>query len=1254
MQLDYLVHSSQKMMKSQLNVGGTNDIISFDVTATTDITKKRKKWIDACLTLNKSNRSVRVYEKVDNCIDPTFKVKNLHSSVVDISKMNEILRGCSGSGMNDEMPIRLGHLLVSLTVQDQMTSTAIDNNSHQQSSDVIPAADVSKLLNRLTTPSTSNNISSHQQIMQYNNATKPSNIEASLSAHERLLQGSIHRVKPTQLLKRALPQSLLLQNSNTDDANNNNALEHTSPPTKIPKSSFTMPMKCTSSNALSLNNQPSKDDQQVDKMTSLSYLPTCFDRLTRRVDDIPLTHSFNHPQAQDYCNIFTDAVTEEILINCSKALQTVEQSSTVLLQRHRESRISKSSTSSSLNKLTQQHKPFLSTMKKLCSLSGVEDILRRGLLICSSNIEFIAPGSSTSTGNAYAGSNSYTSSSSRSQSQSYSKSKSKYYNKKHKRNNFDGDEDSELDPEDFESSTSLNRKSGLAPNSNASSGTSETQKLYLKFPISQQDFPKEATSVCKGDLWILWRENDRINTCDEVWTKIRNESTNASANSSTSISREYLDTVLQEYKDAQANLMYPFPWFKNIVWQKLWLVRSMWHGISDKGMHEVQLLTSLTPMSAEDKTSLVKLKKCNVIRLTNDMNTLTILDLLLSAQAHNPSSSTPPPIPSTSLTFSDLLESNVFTNGILSSNPNLNPNPMRTVLSSSFKPAHALLLGPNKANTPQSQSQQLPTFPDKLLQELRNEISSSFGLNPDQASVLQRVSDWFSSSSINSCDNIVLVHGVFGSGKSHLIVAICVFIKMLYNTFTCLPSQCNTAGGNNMRVLISSNTNVAVDRIMIALSEQHSSEAAVHVSIARVGCPSKIDARLRKTRGALVCMTESKASAMREVKEMIRRGDKDPELQCMLERITGKGDYVQAQRDVVAHADVIGVTCASTASSFLQQVYCPILILDEASQMTEPSSLLPIACSHPCKMILVGDPKQLPPAVAMTAGGPSAGPGGREERQGGVDGDRDSAKEASSADLSRSLFDRLLSLGTPSTLLRTQYRCHPIIGDICSRLFYEGQLIHGVDEQMRPPIFPGLPLVSLLEVQGTESKYMDSYSNIAEAGLIRDLLLQLIKAKEASPSFSIGVICLYKSQVYLINKRIAEDAHLQQLMHMISSLSPTFSLKVSTVDAFQGQEKDIIVISTCRHQWNSFISNPSRVNVAISRARHHLVLVGNKAMLSRAPLWSEVVSAAKTSAKSANELLFLNNHNSHTAIEGYADSLLLPTDDALTSMLYDS
>ena len=168
----------------------------------------------------------------------------------------------------------------------------------------------------------------------------------------------------------------------------------------------------------------------------------------------------------------------------------------------------------------------------------------------------------------------------------------------------------------------------------------------------------------------------------------------------------------------------------------------------------------------------------------------------------------------------------------------------------------------------------------------------------------------------------------------------------------------------------------------------------------------------------------------------------------------------------------------------------------------------------------------------------------------------------------------------------------------------------------------------------------------------------------ATKNISIGVICLYKAQESIAMLFLPPYWHIisikyTHLMHTLLSTSlqsqvtainnllmevglvantvakTTSSvgsdpqreddsngnkLLVSTVDSFQGNEMDIIIIAITKNQHNSFISNNSRVNVAVSRARHHLIVIGNGAMLMKAPLWSHVISSAEMKVMSIDML----------------------------------
>jgi AAA domain len=385
-----------------------------------------------------------------------------------------------------------------------------------------------------------------------------------------------------------------------------------------------------------------------------------------------------------------------------------------------------------------------------------------------------------------------------------------------------------------------------------------------------------------------------------------------------------------------------------------------------------------------------------------------------------------------------------------------------------------------------------PTAPRASREESVRRTVAEFGLNTDQEAVLTLVSAWFTPRGEECHDkisDIILVEGVFGSGKSHLLASVCVLIKRLSIISAALHPTHNLnsqqqpgssigvkrslSGGGGVasprscsavKCLLSANTNVAVDRVMVqlanrdrALSATSSTEDASghergdasiwddriedrqeHVDsspvIARVGCVAKIDRSLRKH---FVLQAESRANALRELIRLSKT-DADPQLLKMADD-TRKTDFSFVQTKMIQDADVIGVTCASAANVLLKGIKCHVLILDEASQMTEPLSLLPLACVRPLRLLLVGDSKQLPPALAASAismqEGTLASTSSAALSANSVEGDDEMdsirLKKRISTTLTRTLFDRLQETGWPCITLRTQYRCHPAIAQIC-------------------------------------------------------------------------------------------------------------------------------------------------------------------------------------------------------------------------------
>lgn len=290
----------------------------------------------------------------------------------------------------------------------------------------------------------------------------------------------------------------------------------------------------------------------------------------------------------------------------------------------------------------------------------------------------------------------------------------------------------------------------------------------------------------------------------------------------------------------------------------------------------------------------------------------------------------------------------------------------------------------------------------------------------------------------------------------------------------------------------------------------------------------------------------------------------------------------EAERKILLDADVVCCTCSAAGDTRLKRIRFRTVLIDESTQATEPECLIPVV--HGCKqLILVGDHQQLGPVVGC--------------------------KAAANAGLSKSLFERLIILGHTPIRLTVQYRMHPCLSEFPSNMFYDGSLQNGVTRQERerreldfPWPVPENPMM-FWSVLGQEeiSSSGTSYLNRAEATNCERLVTKFFKAG-VSPS-QIGIITPYEGQ----------RAYLTQYMITTGSMAKNLyrEVEVESVDAFQGREKDYIIVSCVRsneHQGIGFLSDPRRLNVALTRAKYGLVLLGNPRVLSKNLLWLHLLT----------------------------------------------
>lgn len=274
---------------------------------------------------------------------------------------------------------------------------------------------------------------------------------------------------------------------------------------------------------------------------------------------------------------------------------------------------------------------------------------------------------------------------------------------------------------------------------------------------------------------------------------------------------------------------------------------------------------------------------------------------------------------------------------------------------------------------------------------------------------------------------------------------------------------------------------------------------------------------------------------------------------------------------------VIGATCIGISNyAFNYDLKFDLVIIDEAGRATPPEALVPMVLGK--KIILVGDHKQLPPVIDK------------------VLSDELRLKENYNLkDLEETLFSYLYTNvnGQCHEMLREQYRMHPIIGDLISKIFYNDSIISKVntidrDHEYKP--FDDNSIV-WLDTSNNQNRFEENIGttkqNICEAEKIIELLCDMEKNnKEIGIKKDIGVITGYKAQKNLINREIDKRG----------LIFKNINVDVDTVDAFQGRETDVIIYSIVRSNEDGnigFLSDDRRLNVSLSRAKELLVIIGD-------------------------------------------------------------
>mmetsp|Transcript_9618 Transcript_9618/g.14826 ORF Transcript_9618/g.14826 Transcript_9618/m.14826 type:complete len:350 (+) Transcript_9618:1-1050(+) len=285
----------------------------------------------------------------------------------------------------------------------------------------------------------------------------------------------------------------------------------------------------------------------------------------------------------------------------------------------------------------------------------------------------------------------------------------------------------------------------------------------------------------------------------------------------------------------------------------------------------------------------------------------------------------------------------------------------------------------------------------------------------------------------------------------------------------------------------------------------------------------------------------------------------------------------------------------------------PIVVLDEAAQTTEPALVCALAASKAEQLVLVGDTRQLPPTVTSIKL-------------------RDS--------LGVSPMSRLEKIGLDEFTLRVQYRMSPGLLEHPSTYFYKG-LIRCADNisttSHEPPAgfpWPNKQPIVFLQV-GNDSEVAHNFggrSNPTEAKLVAQIVSDLLKAGEVTEK-KISVISPYAKQVQLIRTELSS-----------SFFKGAQSVRVGTVDSFQGQEKEVIIFSSVRsNPLNElgFLRDSRRLCVTLTRAKRGLILVGDPSNLKTCRHWMALLESCEKRGclLMASELFGQKDHEPQQALE---------------------